>query len=950
MLVPAVELRVLILRHGMYLTKGGAMTRPSTTKSPCGSVRPLQFLPACHFLYARRLPLTTVAARATLCLKATVFCLAVAFFLGAATSLGGIFANFPAPALARAYALEPGETQTSTDPDGNGLNVSKYVEANDDGTFTITLEQWLDGVESKVPLDFVMVLDVSGSMDDEFVDNVYAADIRTDKIYYLLLTDGSYAPVSYCTYCEAWYRYDYSYFSSATNEHRYWAGRWGSYGYAYYNYHENYTQYPPKSSASSSGYYFYDYQPGKLSNLKAAANEFVDIVADAARENGVEHHIELIKFADTLSYDVGDDDCTFSYRKGDGSVGTTTGNCTQIVVPFADAATQSDELQDAINGLHAMGSTRTDYALQLAKYSIDNSTDEHHKVVVLFTDGEPQDEMGDITASWSSDDVAVANRAIESAHALKANGVEVFTVGLLEDLNDSVPASTATPTSVSQKNTRFLHALSSNYAAAEDMDTLGAYCGNAYDERYFYGTSESTELEGIFSAIATRAVQEATLQLPATAVMHDAVTPYFDLVEGSVSCRTQAYDGSAFTGEEVPVTLDTSVSQRNDGTTVLEVSGFSFEDEYVMPTVKESGDFGKKLLVSFNISPKDDFIGGNAVPTNVADSGIYDAQGALVDEYPQPLANVPLAALNVTAADKHVYALDDLSAAELLSGVQASYTGRWSGTAYPLTFDGQGQSTLDWQDDYASVVFSSADASGQPVGNAGFAQLSEDSSFTVRLDAQPRLNAAQASSGVLAAPNRNPGVACTNAQTSDEGNIYVYKPILTFKDAIVQYAQDAPDEAFYLTRDYEQAKTVWAHVEYGSAANNPMVHDEPALALSFQANAAAFNQSRVATLDDIPVYVTVTRDGVDMDPYVRAYLHHDCNTADACVWEDCSWPEAYLSDTPPFFLLHVQADYVLPRAGGPGALPWALGGALLAAAGLVAGLVAGRRIQHIRQI
>lgn len=111
-----------------------------------------------------------------------------------------------------AYAEGEGESGSSS-----GMKLSKTAVANDDGTYTITLEAYATGekvisqVDKDVPTDIVLVLDQSGSMDNDM--NTY--DFReyknkSNSDYYKLrhnnnddkgnlyykLEDGSYATVS----------------------------------------------------------------------------------------------------------------------------------------------------------------------------------------------------------------------------------------------------------------------------------------------------------------------------------------------------------------------------------------------------------------------------------------------------------------------------------------------------------------------------------------------------------------------------------------------------------------------------------------------------------------------------------------------------------------------------------------------------------------------------------
>lgn len=101
--------------------------------------------------------------------------------------------------------------------DDNGMEISKTATANDDGSYTITLEAYATGekfiseVTEDVPTDIILVLDQSGSMDDAFdtitsgsyserdnsnMENYpYRQNGGSDNIWYKL-SDGSFVRVS----------------------------------------------------------------------------------------------------------------------------------------------------------------------------------------------------------------------------------------------------------------------------------------------------------------------------------------------------------------------------------------------------------------------------------------------------------------------------------------------------------------------------------------------------------------------------------------------------------------------------------------------------------------------------------------------------------------------------------------------------------------------------------
>ena len=124
----------------------------------------------------------------------------------------GVSPRTYARSMVRTMSIAPQAGNSTTD---NGMNISKTATANDDGSYTIQLEAYATGskviseVTKDVPTDIVLVLDQSGSMDNNM--NTYSFKEYTNKTnsdYYNLrhnggrsnlyykLKDESYATVS----------------------------------------------------------------------------------------------------------------------------------------------------------------------------------------------------------------------------------------------------------------------------------------------------------------------------------------------------------------------------------------------------------------------------------------------------------------------------------------------------------------------------------------------------------------------------------------------------------------------------------------------------------------------------------------------------------------------------------------------------------------------------------
>jgi len=78
-----------------------------------------------------------------------------------------------------------------------------------------------------------------------------------------------------------------------------------------------------------------------------------------------------------------------------------------------------------------------------------------------------------------------------------------------------------------------------------------------------------------------------------------------------------------------------------NGSTII-VSGFDFNENFVSDKAKEDGSFGKKLIIEFNVTRKEGFLGGNNVPTNGTESGVYDRDGTLVEAFDIPTVDLPI--------------------------------------------------------------------------------------------------------------------------------------------------------------------------------------------------------------------------------------------------------------------------------------------------------------------
>ena len=210
----------------------------------------------------------------------------------------------------------------------------------------------------------------------------------------------------------------------------------------------------------------------KLAALKKAAKEFLTNTANknaAIADNGNKIRVSLVKFASTKRDTTGND----RYNSWDGKQ-----NYTQIVNNLTD---NMNTLSASVDALQAGGATRADYGLEKANAVLAGARANAKKVVVFFTDGEPN--------SYSGFDGGVANTAVKNAKTLKDSGTTIYSVGVF---------SKADPSDTSGKFNAYMNAVSSNYPNATTYRNLGTRVDGG---NYYMIASNSEGLSKVFEDI-----------------------------------------------------------------------------------------------------------------------------------------------------------------------------------------------------------------------------------------------------------------------------------------------------------------------------------------------------------------------------------------------------------------------------------------------------------------
>ncbi len=311
-----------------------------------------------------------------------------------------------------------------------------------------------------------------------------------------------------------------------------------------------------------------------------------------------------------------------------------------------------------------------------------------------------------------------------------------------------------------------------------------------HENGYYLTTDNAAELQRIFTQIAQQtgeAVRDVTIR--------------DEISESFVPCDAA---GNAYNvGDTITSNGKTgTVRQDANGNYYIEWTNVTLTPEQVdsnKVVTKPAETFQSTLYVK----PRDGFLGGNNVPTNGSESGVYTAAGEVVKKFPQPEVNVPIKMGAFEAQTRNIYYGNAAPTLPELS------------TATPLEA---------WQTRYVTITRTS----NTDVSNT------TDGEYAVTVTVTPEA-AKETSAGA-------PAIAQT---TTVNSVVHVYKPEITFNDSRINYGE---------TADYNNngGTVVWKH-EGTAAESASMTGTAPGLTYAYDPAATAFTK-------DTYVKVTVTSD------------------------------------------------------------------------------------------
>ena len=328
-----------------------------------------------------------------------------------------------------------------------------------------------------------------------------------------------------------------------------------------------------------------------------------------------------------------------------------------------------------------------------------------------------------------------------------------------------------------------------------------------HENGYYLTTDNAAELQRIFTQIAQQtgeAVRDVTIR--------------DEISESFVPCDAA---GNAYNvGDTITSNGKTgTVRQDANGNYYIEWTNVTLTPEQVdsnKVVTKPAETFQSTLYVK----PRDGFLGGNNVPTNGSESGVYTAAGEAVKKFPQPEVNVPIKMGAFETQTRNIYYGNAAPTLPELS------------TATPLEA---------WQTRYVTITRTS----NTDVSNT------TDGEYAVTVTVTPEA-AKETSAGA-------PAIAQT---TTVNSVVHVYKPEITFNDSRINYGE---------TADYNSngGAVVWKHGDDVADAAS-MTGTAPTLTYAYDPAAAAFTK-------DTYVKVTVSANGETLPAGVVTFKHSDCD-------------------------------------------------------------------------
>ncbi len=513
-------------------------------------------------------------------------------------------------------------TQNTNQSDGVVLRKASTLHLdennNPDGTIDIRLAAYTTGAvqntETITPTDIVLVLDLSGSMNETYTSN---------RVTSYSEVTGSLQSSGF-----GWWNFgnDSTYYGFSDQDGKYYRKSGDAYitlkyvgedsnGFSYYSYESGTGTTYVYPVLSGNGYtresnyevvQFYSrttvtQSETKITALKRAVNSFLEKTAElnGGIATDARHRVAIVKFADD-SYKTATGSTSNIANTAQSVVGNDRNgngyNYTQIVTDRFETVTEENlsSLKSKVNALTPGGATAVDYGLALAQYAFDCRADQagRNEVVIVFSDGDPN--------HFDGFDNSVAGAAVNYALALKNASTKVYTISVDSDADPAFDPATGA-TGDSNDSNRFNQYLSSNYPSASARNGVPTPGNGDYTAGYYLVPSSGLGLDGVFEHIA-ETIDRPTVSLGDSAAVIDTLTPYFNTNTNKITL--QVAKANAEGGFETPTDAPLGVTATLDSTNrQITVKGFDFDKNFVSKEPRDGNFYGQALIITINATP-----------------------------------------------------------------------------------------------------------------------------------------------------------------------------------------------------------------------------------------------------------------------------------------------------------------------------------------------------------
>lgn len=309
----------------------------------------------------------------------------------------------------------------------------------------------------------------------------------------------------------------------------------------------------------------------RIDALKKAVNTFIDNTAE--KNKGITDENKKIQL---------------SIVKSSGKERATTGNdkyyksgywynYSQIMQELTVCEGDNvKKLQDKVDSIDPAGATRADNGMKRAQAALklESARSNAKKVVIFFTDGEPNDDNGF--------DDGIASDAIKAAKSLKNAGTVVYTVGIFDGAD---PDADVNAYGTSKAN-KYMQAVSSNYPEATYTYTEGSmwnpgkenwsFGDPAASANYYLAASNADGLNKVFNSIFESMTKN--LAGPTEVVGDDPTNSGYVTFDDPLGdyMQVKTFEAVAFAGGVYKNTKQTRSTDSNGKT----VDTYTFTDKY----------------------------------------------------------------------------------------------------------------------------------------------------------------------------------------------------------------------------------------------------------------------------------------------------------------------------------------------------------------------------------